>query len=200
MPYARERLIKLDDSPNADPVCVEFDINQPRVAERYYSRNSKIDESNCTRQYDFQMDRNLHTKDFSIRVNTSILGMNDVDTYYLGKACKWWYNRNPEYFYYDIAEDMIDNRWTERRTQRNRSGKPKEHPGYIINIVPNCTPAKKRSKRKIQYFLKDNKFLAQSRCKVCRAKTTYVCSSCGDYLFHDKSGRFCLDSHHEEKH
>ena len=37
MPYARDTLRNLYDSPNADPVHVEFDINQPRVAERYYS-------------------------------------------------------------------------------------------------------------------------------------------------------------------
>ena len=37
MPYARNRFRKLYDSPNADPVRVEFEINQPRFAERYYS-------------------------------------------------------------------------------------------------------------------------------------------------------------------
>ena len=87
MPYARDKLRQVNDSPNADPVRVEFDINQPRVAERYYSRNLMIDESNRTRQYDFQLERNLQAKDWSIRVNNSILGMNDVDTYYLRKAC-----------------------------------------------------------------------------------------------------------------
>ena len=50
MTYAREMLREVDDSPNADPVCVEFDINQPRVAERYYYSNFNIDESNCTSQ------------------------------------------------------------------------------------------------------------------------------------------------------
>ena len=48
--YARDRLRQVDDSPNEDPVCVEFDINQPRVAKRYYSINSKIYEINRTRQ------------------------------------------------------------------------------------------------------------------------------------------------------
>ena len=43
MPYAWDRLRQVDDIPNADPVRVEFEINQPRVAERYYSRNSNID-------------------------------------------------------------------------------------------------------------------------------------------------------------
>ena len=94
---------------------------------------------------------------------------------------------------------MIDNQWTERRTRRNQAGQPIEYPGYIRNIVPRCTPTKKNSKRKTQYGLKDTKFPAQSRCKVCREKTIYVCSSFGNYLCCDKSGRFCLDTHCEEK-
>ena len=122
MPYARERLKQLGDSPNADPVRVEFEINQPRVAERYYSINLKIYEIKHMRQDDFQLERKLQTKDCSIRVNNSILGMNDVDTYYFGKACDWWYDRNPTEFYYNIAEEMIDNRCTERRTRRNQAG------------------------------------------------------------------------------
>ena len=122
LPYARDKLRQVGDSPNADPVHVQFEINKPRVDERYYSRNPKIDESNQTRQDDFQLERNLQTKDWSIRVNTSILGMNDVDTYYLGKPCKWWDDRNPEEFYYNISEEMIENRWNERRARRNQAG------------------------------------------------------------------------------
>ena len=62
--------------------------------------------------------------------------MNDVDTYYLGKACKWWDYRNPAEFYYNLAEEIIDNWWTERTTRRNQAGQPIEYPGYIRNIVP----------------------------------------------------------------
>ena len=42
------------------------------------------------RKDDFQLDRKLHTKDWSIRFNASIILTNDVDTYYLGKDCEWW--------------------------------------------------------------------------------------------------------------
>ena len=63
MPYEKDRISKVYDSPNADPFRFEFDINQQRVAERYYSRNSRIDERNRTRQDDFQLERKLQTKD-----------------------------------------------------------------------------------------------------------------------------------------
>ena len=106
----------MDDSPNAHPFCVEFEINEPRVAKRYYSRHSKIDERNSTRQDDFQLERKLQTKDWSINIYTSILGMDDYDNYYIGRACYWWDDRNPEEFYYNLTEEMIDNWWTERST------------------------------------------------------------------------------------
>ena len=122
------------------------------------------------RQDDFQLERKLQTKDWSIRVNTSILGMNDVDTYHLGKACEWWYDRNPTEFYSNLAEEMIDNGWTERRTQRNQAGQPKEYRVYIRNIVPRCTRPKKKRKTKILNGLKDTKFPEQSRYRVCRRK------------------------------
>ena len=47
------------------------------------------------RQDDFQMQRKLQTKDWSIRVDNSIIGMNGVYAYYLGKSCKWWDDSNP---------------------------------------------------------------------------------------------------------
>ena len=70
MPYTRDRLRQVDDIPNADPVHVEFDINQPKVYEGYYSINLNIEEINLTRQDDIQLERNLQTKDWSIIVNT----------------------------------------------------------------------------------------------------------------------------------
>ena len=45
--------------------------------------------------YYFQLERKLQIRDWSIRVNNSIIGMNDVDTYYVGNACEWWYDNNP---------------------------------------------------------------------------------------------------------
>ena len=63
LPYAWDRFRQVDDSRNENPVCVEFDINQPWVAKIYYSINPKIDESYRTRQDYFQLERRLHTKD-----------------------------------------------------------------------------------------------------------------------------------------
>ena len=57
--YIKESLRQVYDSPNVDPVFVEFDISQPRLAERYYSIKLSIDWSNRTRQDYFQLGRKL---------------------------------------------------------------------------------------------------------------------------------------------
>ena len=80
LPYTKDRLRQVDDSPNENQFCVEFDINQTRVDERYNSKKLKIRESSRTRQDDFQLERKLQTKYWSIKVNSSILGMDDVNT------------------------------------------------------------------------------------------------------------------------
>ena len=171
MPYVRYKIIQVDDSPNANPVRVEFEINQPKVAERYHSINLRIDDSNCTRQDDFQLERKLQTKDWSIRVNTSILGMNVVYTYYLGKSCKCRNERNPSEFQYNLADDMIENRWTERSTRINKVEQPIEDPEYINRLFLIIIQLRIRVKEKPD-CLKDIKFLAQSICKVCKGLNT----------------------------
>ena len=180
IPYARDSLIQVYGSPNAYPFCVEFDINRTRVAERYYSRNLNIDESNCTRQDDLQLERKLQTKDCSIKVNTLILGTNGVDICYFGKVCEWWDDKNLAKFHCNLTEHIIDNQKTGKRPQRNKSGKPIEYHVYIRNIDTRFTPTKKKMEIYTPNCLVDTKFLEQSKLKVCRAKTTYVCSSCGD--------------------
>ena len=108
-PCTRERLRQVSTAPNAAPEHVELEIPQPKAAEHYYSANAKIDESNRVRQDDFKLERKLVTKDWAIRVNHSIMGMADVDTYYIGRACGWWEDQCPDDFYYALAEEMIDN-------------------------------------------------------------------------------------------
>ena len=46
--------------------------------------NPNIDKINRMGQDDLQLERKLHTKDWSIKVNYLILGTDYVDTYYLG--------------------------------------------------------------------------------------------------------------------
>ena len=73
--------------------------------------------------------------------------MNDVDNYYLGKDCKWWDDRNPAEFYYNLVEEMIGNRWTEMITKINQAGKPIEYPNYIRSTVTNLLQLNKEENK-----------------------------------------------------
>ena len=55
----------------------------------YYKGNAQIDKHNRTRQQVIQLETKLKVKEWHLQVNHTILGINDVDTYRLGKAI-WW--------------------------------------------------------------------------------------------------------------
>ena len=76
--------------------------------------------------------------------------MDDTDIYYLCKACDWWDESNTAEFYYNLTEEMIDNRWTEIITRREQAGQPIGYPGYIRKNVPHFTPTNKNRKERHQ--------------------------------------------------
>jgi hypothetical protein len=72
---------------NEDPVRVERTIPQPKAAELFYSvAASSIDRHNRSRQDNLQLERKLGTRDWSTRVNFSIIGMHIVDTWLAWKG------------------------------------------------------------------------------------------------------------------
>jgi hypothetical protein len=68
-------------------VRVELDIPQPQGAELYYSSCGMIDRHNWCQHDDLQLEKKLGTLDWSMRVNTSLLGMCIVDTWYAYSQC-----------------------------------------------------------------------------------------------------------------
>ena len=78
--------------------------------------------------------------------------MDDADTYYLGEAYECWYGSNPAQFYYNLTEDIIDNRQTEIRTRINQIGPLIEYPGYIRKCVTHFTPNKKEEKKDTKWL------------------------------------------------
>ena len=58
----------------------------PNVAETYYSTASQIDRHNRCRQDDFKLEKKFRVKEWSQRVNTSLLAMCIVDAWLLYKG------------------------------------------------------------------------------------------------------------------
>jgi hypothetical protein len=85
--YSRFRWRQVSPERNAAPVRVELDIPQPQGAELYYSACGMIDRHNRCRHDDLQLEKKLGTLDWSMRVNTSLLGMCIVDTWYAYSQC-----------------------------------------------------------------------------------------------------------------
>ena len=70
------------------------------------------------------MEKKSEVKEWHLRVNHTILGINDVDTYRFGKAMGWWKTpsgkeQTPLQFLNDLIEEMIDNTMIKSQTARS---------------------------------------------------------------------------------
>lgn len=54
---------------------VEMNVPTPKICEIYYSACSRIDHYNRSRQDDLKLERKIETKDWSFRVNTTLVSM-----------------------------------------------------------------------------------------------------------------------------
>ena len=203
-PYSRNRLRQVDQTPNAPPVHVDLNIPQPKAAEIYYSTCARIDQHNRTRQDDFELEKKLGTKVWHIRVNHSILGMADVDTYYVGKQCGWWDDETPREFYERLAEEMIDNTLDNRSARRTRAydGGSASSPAAVV--AAHCSPTTKRRKERDGTV---TNYSLQGRCLECKRKSSSVCSFCRQqnkdkepWICHQKTGRLCFKKHCDSDH
>ena len=142
--------------------------------------------------------------------------MHIVDTWLAWKGLSLCEEGEVENVFYEyLAEELIDNEFdsvTPHRRRRSRGdgsvsaspdaighdGSPKSGIGVYL------TPTKK--KRKKSGDLTNQ--LAQNRCKMCGAKTSYVCNGCLEsgedsksvFLCHSKTGRDCFAKHKAAKH
>lgn len=89
---------------------VAFTVEQPAVAEVYYSGCASIDRHNRCHQDDLKLERMHVTQDWAMRVNLSLLGICEVDAWllYLGAKGAAAILTQAQ-FYEDLAEALIDN-------------------------------------------------------------------------------------------
>jgi hypothetical protein len=140
---------------NAEPERVNLQIPQPEAAELYYSVCGMIDWHNRCRQDDLQLEKELGTLDWSMRVNTTLLGMCIVDTWYAYSQCTKTKEKQKA-FYSFLAEELIDNKYDSvgpGSGRRNRTQDAQEARNRMMmsnNGLPTCgygphiTPTKRR--------------------------------------------------------
>ena len=200
-PYTRLRVRQVQPvETQLPPERVELTIDQPIAAETYYKVCGKIDQHNRSRHDNLMLERKIHTKDWSFRVNLSIFGMIVVD------ACNVYRQlrarpENERTFYNKLAEELIDNQYDRVRC-RTRSGATASPELIGQDGMPRAggmsahlTPTKRKRNKGT------SRFLGQGRCCICSKKTTSVCSRCLDneekevFCCHSKTGRDCFAQH-----
>jgi hypothetical protein len=160
------------------------------------------------------LERKLGTMDWSMRVNTSLLGMCIVDAWYAYSQCTNTDEKQKDFYSY-LAEELIDNNY-DSVGRRSRESTPPGRAARLVTVngLARCgveahlSPTKRRRIEKGVI----KKGLYQGKCRICKKKTVFVCSACKDAnedgLFHgkevwlcmNKQGETCFIEHLSDKH
>jgi hypothetical protein len=142
-----------------------------------------IDRHNWCRQDDLQLEHKVKTMTLSKRVNLSVLGMCVVDTYLVLRSVACNERITQRDFYIELAHQLIDNIFDStglRRRQTIATESVLYNEGELTSGVDiHLTPVKSK-KRKSDGSFTTNR--AQGRCRVCKVKTTNMCSECAKVL------------------
>jgi hypothetical protein len=138
------------------------------------------------------------TKDWSKRVNLSILSMIIVDTYLVHKQCTGS-EESPNLFFHKLAQEMIDFEQTTRlQKSAMRQADDEVERGASLGTAGRAmrqTPTKRMRPVPASSSRVSSGQKLQAKCTVCSKKTTWTCSTCREdggiyvYVCHTMSGR-----------
>ena len=161
---------------------VKLTVPQPKVCEIYYSACAQIDRHNRCRQDDLDLEKKVGTKDWSFRVNCSLLSMVIVDSWLLYSGAQGSrYHLGQRQFYETLATELIDNTFDGHNLRRNSTfndGVSSQIVKYFSTngIGIHLTPTKERRRSKDGTV---TSFAMQRKCRICKTnKTTHLCSAC----------------------
>ncbi len=197
----RERWSRVDNESRL--ITTETAI--PNVAELYYQAASQIDRHNRCRQDDLRLEKKFRVREWSTRVNTSLLAICIVDAWLLYKGNRGSrYSMSPNEFYSTLAEQLIDNTYMAPST-RSTAAQTVVNDVTKSGIGPHLTSTSRKRKREDGTV---TNALYQGKCRVCHQnrKTKWICSECTrtqstDYwVCHCATGRDCFAKHLSEVH
>ncbi len=177
----------------------------PQIAETYYAAAAQIDRHNRCRQKDLQLEKKFMVREWSIRVNTSLLAICIVDSWLLYKGSQGSRDiMSPNAFYSRLSEQLIDNQFNGHGT-RSTTVTFDTSDVTVSGIGPHLTPTTRKRKRADNS--QTNAFL-QGRCTQCNNgyKTKYTCSHCTKdkkrdvWICHSSTGRNCFSEHLDKFH
>jgi hypothetical protein len=204
-PYRRVRWRQLADGPER----ITITVPQPELAEVYYSCCASIDRHNRCRQADLGIEKSFQVKEWSFRVNSSLLAMIVVDTWLLYSGSRGERRSMSQgEFYESLAVALIENRWdgASLRVRQcvDREGVVPSIPrsGISVHLVATKRKRKNKEGETLPYALFGN-------CSSCkRKKSRFICSACEEkdglmckmFLCHGSTGRACFENHVREFH
>ena len=95
------------DGVGAERIMTRIDI--PEAADAYFSAASKVDQHNRCRQDDLGIEKAFEVKEWSMRVNSTLLGICAVDAWLLCKGARGARTKlDPDAFRTRMAEELID--------------------------------------------------------------------------------------------
>ena len=213
LPNIRQRLRQEDEEPNAEPERLTLVIDQPKACELYYACCAMVDRHNRCRQADLKLERKLVTKDWSKRLNMSLLSICIVDTWFAYSSILETHENQNDFYEY-LAEELIENIYDDNRSVNRTLGDPRRRLNIDLELSPRTKndgsgrcglsihlTATKRKRISNQGNVSTN--VLQGRCKICANKTTMCCSKCEDddkiekavFLCNPKTNRMCFAQH-----
>ena len=172
----------------------QMSINIPEVCEQYYETCSQIDRHNRCRRDDLGLEKKFEVKDWSMRVNTSLLAICIVDSWKLYLGARANSNRiSPNQFYSELAEGLIENKMDKMTLRQRDSDSDAQDFDIEIGsgVGTHLTPTNRKHKSSGG---SNTSAICQSRCSECKGteKSKFICSASKMYL--EREGFLC---HHQ---
>lgn len=175
-------------------------VEMPQLAFQYYGACDSIDRHNRIRQDSIDLEKSVETKDWSFRMNCSLIGVIISDAFVLyegGRGGRPVMKKHQ--FWCALATELIRNRFDDTGLRCRDGWEP-----MVPKMVPrsgtaaHLTPTKKRRRDRDGNFRSGR---LQKKCKLCAKKSKWVCSSCLDdadresFICHSQTERDCFKKH-----
>ncbi len=148
----------------------------PEMIQDYYSVCSRIDRHNRCRQDDLRMEKKIETKDWSFRVNCSLLSICVVDAWLLFMGINGDRTRMKQAdFYASLAESLIDNPYDQRVTERQPDIDTDEEELMEARLSGIGMYLVSSNRKRKNLDGSSTNMVLQNRCSMCSVKKNEVC-------------------------
>lgn len=202
MPGCDQERIRWRQTEEDGPHQVLSRVQIPKLAEVYYSAASAVDRHNRVRQADLNIEKSVRVKEWSFRINSSLLAVCFTDAWIAqkqGVGSRLKHDCNS--FFTILVHELIDNEFDTKGVDTSTVPSPirrqedRSRQNTNTQLIPTAKVRKRRNG--------DAKsFRMQRNCKICSMKTKWTCSTCEveTFLCHMQTGRNCFDAHCDRNH